>query len=129
MNVQPHTVNQDEGFGLMTFAEAAAILHHGIKPSTLHKARRDGRLRAVHVGKNYYTTKQWLWEYLNCPDAENRPASISETTNSNGSFVTAASNGGQASALASLQKLKRHSLNMSQESKPPPGVALPIRGN
>lgn len=109
-------------FRLMTIEEAASELHNGIPATALHKARRNGKLWAKRIGKRFYTNEQALKEFLACPDTESPLASTSETTNSNGSFVTEAPRSGQDLALASLRRLKTHSPNTSRESKSQPGA-------
>ncbi|KQB12441.1 hypothetical protein AP071_06490 [Rhodobacter capsulatus] len=130
---QPRDLHSDapalEGFGLMTFEEAADFLHSGVSVSALRKARREGSLWATQIGKRFYTTRHALREYLQCQGTNNRPASTSDTMNASGSFATAAPKSGQDMALSSVAKLKQLSRNTSPASRSSGGMVLPIRGN
>lgn len=118
-----------DGFGLMTFEEAAGFLHSGVSVSTLRKARRDGRLWATKIGNRFYTHKQALGDYLQCQGTDNRPASTLEATNVNGLSATATLRSGQDVALNSVAKLKRLSQATSQTNRLNGGKAVPIRGS
>lgn len=115
-------------FALLTIKEAADLLHHTVTESALHAARIAGDLWAKKIGKRYYTTQTALMEYLQCPDMQSLPASTSAKTNDNGSFVTAANNGGQDMALASASRLKQLCKNTSQAGNRPSAEVRPIRG-
>ncbi|WP_164887603.1 helix-turn-helix domain-containing protein [Paenirhodobacter populi] len=130
MGLEPSDIlHADPGFGLLTIEEAAAELHRDIPRAALHKARREGRLWAVKIGKRFYTTRQALLEFLQCPVIENQPGCISAPTKSNGSSATETSRFGQDLALASAERLKRHSRNTSQPGDRKSAAVLPIRGN
>ena len=96
---------------LLTFEEAAALLHSKISVSTLQRARREGRLWAVKIGSRYYTTCHAVMEFVQCPGPENPPACISAKMNSNRSSGTETPRNGLDMALASASRLKQHSLN------------------
>lgn len=55
-------VKQAEGYELMTLAEAAAAA--GRTTSTMKSQVRNNRLQAVKRGKQWFTTRAWLEEYL-----------------------------------------------------------------
>ncbi|KEP68539.1 hypothetical protein DL1_11330 [Thioclava dalianensis] len=121
----PHPDNLE----MMTLAEAAAKVHSSVTVNTLRKARRDGRLWAVKVGRNYLTNRQAIEEFLQCPDNESPRASTSERMRGNGSSETETGCSGQALALASVERLKRHSLTTSPADSRKRGAVLPIRAN
>lgn len=114
---------------LLTFDEAAARLHSAVTVSALRRARLEGKLWAKKIGKRYFTTWPAVLEYLECPDPESPPASISAPMNANGSSAMAAPSGGLAMALASAERLKRHSLNTSHPANRQTAEVRPIRGN
>lgn len=103
----------NESAVLLTFEEAAARLHPAIKSSTLHLARRNGRLWAKKVGNRYFTSHTAVMDYLKCPDPESPPASISAKMNGNGSSGTGTHSDGQAVIAASVKMLKELSPNIS----------------
>ena len=55
-------VQQAEGYEFMTMAEAARSC--GRSTSTMKQQARSSRLQAVKRGKQWFTTKEWLQEYL-----------------------------------------------------------------
>ncbi|MDF3606217.1 hypothetical protein PE067_08775 [Paracoccus sp. DMF-8] len=120
--------SSDTDPALLTFEEAAGRLHGAVSASALRRARIAGKLWAKKLGKRYFTTWHAVLEFLECPDTESPPASISAPTNANGSFVTAAPSGGQDLAMASAERLKRHSLNTSRRENRPTAEARHIRG-
>lgn len=112
---------------LMTIKEAAEKLHSSVTASALHRARREQRLWAVKIGKFFYTTWPAVLEFLQCPDPESQHASTSAKTKSSGSFETERHSSGQDLALASAERLKRHSLTTSQAESHQSAVVRPIR--
>ncbi|MFV0302324.1 MAG: helix-turn-helix domain-containing protein [Paracoccus sp. (in: a-proteobacteria)] len=92
---------------LLTFEEAAALLHSAVKVSTLQRARRSDLLWAKKIGNRYFTTHQAVMEYLQCPEPENQPASISAKTKCNGSSATEAFSDGQGMLAASVRMLRK----------------------
>lgn len=114
---------------LMTIAEAAASLHDAVTESALHRARRDGLLWAKKIGKRYFTTQAAIMEFLECPDTASPPASISATMSASGLSVTETPRNGQDLLLASVKRLKTHSLNTSQTGARKPAPVLQIHRN
>lgn len=55
-------VQQAEGYEFMTMAEAAAAADR--TTSTMKQQARSSRLQAVKRGKQWFTTRAWLEEYL-----------------------------------------------------------------
>lgn len=114
---------------LLTIAEAAERLHSKVTVSALHAARAQGRLWAVKIGKLYFTTWPAVVEFLQCPATANLHASTSVETNGNTSYATAAPSYGQDMALASVQRLKQRSRNISQAENRQTAEVRHIRGN
>lgn len=114
---------------LLTFQEAAELLHSAIKVSTLQRARRDGLLWARKIGSRYFTTQQAVMDYLQCPDPKSPPASISARTSGNMSSGTGTSSDGQAVIAASAKMLKGLSRNTSRAADSPANPGRRIRQN
>ena len=92
---------------LMTISEAASKLHSEVPVSTLHRARRQGKLWSTKIGKRFYTTEYALEEFIKWQGNVSQHGSTSEKMKSGGLYEMATSTSGQAMALASVNRLKK----------------------
>ena len=112
---------------LLTLEDAAARLPATITVKTLRGLIAAGRLPRRKIGRFLYLTPADLWSLARCPESDSPPASTNVPTPASGSSETAPSPGGQATALASAQALRRLCKPTSQAARPPAPVVPLIR--
>lgn len=101
---------------LMTVEEAAAAIHATVKPSSVRRAIREGRLDAKMIFGRYYITPEALQRFVKCPEKRSRHASGSAET-ARGSSSNEAVTTGQAMVQDRIAKLRRSSPRGSQAER------------
>ncbi|MEM7211371.1 MAG: helix-turn-helix domain-containing protein [Pseudomonadota bacterium] len=97
--------------------EDAADAHPALTKAMIRGGIQRGELRATKRGRRYWIAPEALEEWL-CPESGSQPVSIKDQTPASGSSETEPSAGGQATAMASIARLKKRSGNTSKRDRP-----------
>jgi hypothetical protein len=110
---------------LLTLEDAAELLPAEMTVGTLRGLIRRGVLPKRKLGKRLWLTPDDLMRLTECPASASPRGSTSAPTPANSSSETATLPGGQAAALASVNRLRQRSRDTSKAA-PPRGEVVPL---